>query len=230
MIGRIQAAMKQEGFEYIILTHVQDTFYATGYMPPMPSAVSLVPAEGNAVLIVSTLESEAAASLTPEEVEVREVRSWVFVDDGTEASRSEKGTIIDPDGAAGVLLDILARKPLQGKIGLNLGIVGKRLWDRLTERLPACVFADCAQMLLDVRILTGRTHQIRVHLKSVHHPVCGDPLYGMERGVKVPCLMLHAYSLAFEHPRTRQKMTFQAPLPEDFLKGLKSNGVGIPDP
>ena len=84
--------------------------------------------------------------------------------------------------------------------------------------------------LLDVRILTGRTHQIRVHLKSVHHPVCGDPLYGMERGVKVPCLMLHAYSLAFEHPRTRQKMTFQAPLPEDFLKGLKSNGVGIPDP
>ena len=153
MIGRIQAAMKQEGFEYIILTHVQDTFYATGYMPLMPSAVSLVPAEGNAVLIVSTLESEAAACLTPEEVEVREVRSWVFVDDGTEASRSEKGTIIDPDGAAGVLLDILTRKPLQGKIGLNRGIVGKRLWDRLTERLPACVFADCAQMLLDVRIL-----------------------------------------------------------------------------
>ena len=83
--------------------------------------------------------------------------------------------------------------------------------------------------LLDVHILTGRTHQIRVHLKSIHHPVCGDPLYGNEKGVKVPCLMLHAWSLSFEHPRTHEKMTFQAPLPEDFLKGLKSNQVMIPD-
>ncbi len=81
--------------------------------------------------------------------------------------------------------------------------------------------------LLDVHILTGRTHQIRVHLKSIGHPVCGDELYGNGRGVKVPCLMLHAYSLAFEHPRTKEKMTFQAPLPEDFLKGLKSNKIEI---
>ncbi|MBQ3279299.1 MAG: RluA family pseudouridine synthase [Clostridia bacterium] len=79
--------------------------------------------------------------------------------------------------------------------------------------------------LLDVHILTGRTHQIRVHLKSIHHPVCGDPIYGAEKGVKVPCLMLHAFSLAFEHPRTHEKMAFQAPLPEDFLKGLKGNGI-----
>ena len=81
--------------------------------------------------------------------------------------------------------------------------------------------------LLDVHILTGRTHQIRVHLKSVGHPVCGDELYGNQRGVKVPCLMLHAYSLSFEHPRTKEKMTFHAPLPDDFIKGLKSNGISI---
>lgn len=81
--------------------------------------------------------------------------------------------------------------------------------------------------LLDVRILTGRTHQIRVHLRSIGHPVCGDELYGFEKGVKVPCLMLHAYSLSFEHPRTHEKMTFQAPLPEDFLKGLKSNNIAV---
>ncbi len=82
--------------------------------------------------------------------------------------------------------------------------------------------------LLDVHILTGRTHQIRVHMKSENHPVCGDPLYGWDKGVRVPCLMLHAYQLTFTHPRTGQKMTFQAPLPEDFLKGLKSNGI-IPE-
>ena len=81
--------------------------------------------------------------------------------------------------------------------------------------------------LLDVHILTGRTHQIRVHLRSIGHPVCGDELYGFEKGVKVPCLMLHAYSLSFEHPRTHEKMAFQAPLPEDFLKGLKSNGISL---
>ena len=79
--------------------------------------------------------------------------------------------------------------------------------------------------LLDVHILTGRTHQIRVHMRSVNHPVCGDPLYGYEKGVKVPCLMLHARSLAFAHPRTHEKMAFQAPLPGDFLKGLKSNQI-----
>ena len=86
---------------------------------------------------------------------------------------------------------------------------------------------DCS--LLDVHILTGRTHQIRVHMRSILHPVCGDPLYGYAKGAKVPCLMLHARSLSFCHPRTHEKMTFQAPLPEDFLKGLKSNGIDYSD-
>ena len=79
--------------------------------------------------------------------------------------------------------------------------------------------------LLDVRILTGRTHQIRVHLRSIQHPVCGDPLYGYEKGVKVPCLMLHAYSLHFRHPRTKEEMAFRAPAPEDFRAGLRANGI-----
>lgn len=152
MVGRIQEAMKKEGFEYLILTHVQDTFYASGYMPLMPSAVTVVPAEGNVILIVSTLESEAASCLTPEAVEVREVRSWVFIDDGTEASRDEKGTVVDPDGAAGIVADLLKSRPLQGKVGINMGNVSKRFWDYLASKIPASSFADCAQMMLDVRI------------------------------------------------------------------------------
>ena len=79
--------------------------------------------------------------------------------------------------------------------------------------------------LLDVHILTGRTYQIRVHMRSIHHPVCGDPLYGYDKGVKVPCLMLHARSLSFAHPGTGEQMSFRAPIPEDFLKGMKSNGI-----
>ncbi len=79
--------------------------------------------------------------------------------------------------------------------------------------------------LLDVHILTGRTHQIRVHMRSIQHPVCGDPLYGFEKGVKVPCLMLHARSLSLVLPRTKEKKTFLAPVPGDFLKGLKMNEI-----
>ena len=79
--------------------------------------------------------------------------------------------------------------------------------------------------LLDVHILTGRTHQIRVHCKHIGHPVCGDPIYGSPKGAKVPRLMLHAYSLSFTHPRTQERMTFTAELPEEFLRGMKSSGV-----
>ena len=79
--------------------------------------------------------------------------------------------------------------------------------------------------LLDVHILTGRTHQIRVHMRHIGHPVCGDPIYGSSKGAKVPRLMLHAYSLAFAHPRTGERMTFVAELPAEFLRGMKSHGV-----
>jgi 23S rRNA pseudouridine1911/1915/1917 synthase len=81
--------------------------------------------------------------------------------------------------------------------------------------------------LLDVHILTGRTHQIRVHMRSIHHPVCGDPLYGYEKGAAVPCLMLHAFSLRLVHPRTGRELCFRAPVPEDFRKGLRNNGIEL---
>ena len=81
--------------------------------------------------------------------------------------------------------------------------------------------------LVDVHILTGRTHQIRVHMKHIGHPVCGDPIYGSPKGAKVSRLMLHAYSLAFTHPRTGERMVFTAPLPEEFLRGLRSSGIEL---
>ena len=65
--------------------------------------------------------------------------------------------------------------------------------------------------LLDVHILTGRTHQIRVHMASIGHPVMGDPIYGHPNNA--PRLMLHAYSLCFTHPKTLERMTLTAPCP-----------------
>ena len=76
--------------------------------------------------------------------------------------------------------------------------------------------------LLDVHLITGRTHQIRVHMASIHHPVAGDPIYGFKKGVPAHRLLLHAYSLSFTHPVTGERMTFTAPLPPAFEKDLES--------
>ncbi|MBQ4639641.1 MAG: RluA family pseudouridine synthase [Clostridia bacterium] len=78
-------------------------------------------------------------------------------------------------------------------------------WTLLEQR------ADRA--LLDVHIITGRTHQIRVHMHSIGHPVLGDVIYGHKHLPKAERLMLHAYSLSFTHPTTGERMTFTAPCP-----------------
>lgn len=75
--------------------------------------------------------------------------------------------------------------------------------------------------LLEVHILTGRTHQIRVHMQSIHHPVAGDPIYGAKNGVKAPRLMLHAWRLSFTHPRTGERLSFCAEPPETFARTVE---------
>src|ERR1051326_7631820 len=87
--------------------------------------------------------------------------------------------------------------------------------------------------LLRCRLRTGRTHQIRVHMKKLGHPIVGDPVYSgpQWRGIpdkKVQKLlssierqMLHAERITFAHPRSRVEVTFAAPLPEDFARVLE---------
>ncbi len=67
--------------------------------------------------------------------------------------------------------------------------------------------------ILSVRPKTGRTHQIRVHLKSIGCPILGDKKYG---GPPYKRLALHSYSLSFNHPLTGKEMKFVSPIPEDF--------------
>ncbi len=69
--------------------------------------------------------------------------------------------------------------------------------------------------LVECRLHTGRTHQLRVHLKHLGHPILGDVLYGGSRPPERQ--MLHAWKLAFQHPRTGEEREFVAPLPADFL-------------
>jgi 23S rRNA pseudouridine1911/1915/1917 synthase len=68
--------------------------------------------------------------------------------------------------------------------------------------------------MLKVRLETGRTHQIRVHLSAIGYPIYADPLYG--EAVPGRRLWLHAENLAFEHPVTEEKLEFDSPIPEDL--------------
>lgn len=68
---------------------------------------------------------------------------------------------------------------------------------------------------------TGRTHQIRVHMKYIQHPILGDRLYGRADPIYVERQMLHAVILQFRHPKKNEQMRFIAPLPEDFKAALR---------
>jgi 23S rRNA pseudouridine1911/1915/1917 synthase len=82
------------------------------------------------------------------------------------------------------------------------------------ERFGSCTLVEC-------RLETGRTHQIRVHMKHIGHPVVGDPVYGARRQLfNVAGQLLHAARLEFTHPETGERVRFEAPLPEDFQRVL----------
>lgn len=74
--------------------------------------------------------------------------------------------------------------------------------------------------LVSCRLETGRTHQIRVHMKSIGHPLAGDPLYGPRKTLPGRGQYLHARLLGFKHPRTGKELVFTAPLPEYFQQML----------
>jgi 23S rRNA pseudouridine1911/1915/1917 synthase len=77
---------------------------------------------------------------------------------------------------------------------------------------------------VEVRPRTGRTHQIRVHLAAIGHPVIGDTVYG-RKDRAIGRTALHAWRLAFDHPGTGGRVRFEAPLPEDLRAALGARGI-----
>ncbi|HZR06808.1 MAG TPA: RluA family pseudouridine synthase [Candidatus Udaeobacter sp.] len=75
--------------------------------------------------------------------------------------------------------------------------------------------------LIECRLHSGRTHQIRVHLHHLGHPVLGDKIYAPRLAKDFPRQMLHAWNLGFRHPRTEHWRSFKAPLPDDFAAAIK---------
>ena len=87
-------------------------------------------------------------------------------------------------------------------------------WFEVVETLPE-------HALLDVRLETGRTHQIRVHLAAIDLPVSGDPTYGVKGDLGLERQFLHAHRLRFAHPVTGARIELESALPDDLSAALE---------
>jgi 23S rRNA pseudouridine1911/1915/1917 synthase len=113
----------------------------------------------------------------------------------------------------GAIENQIGRHPVDRKKMAVLARGGRdsRTTWRVAQELPG------VGTLVECTLHTGRTHQIRVHMKHLGHPLLGDKLYASRMAGHYPRQMLHAWKLAFTHPRTGERMHFCSPLPEDFL-------------
>ncbi len=125
---------------------------------------------------------------------------------------------------------------VHGIIKENLGSIEAPIGRSRTDRKKMAVIADGKpalsryrvlerfqnHTLVQVTLLTGRTHQIRVHFSYIKHPVVGDPVYGSAKHhLGLDSQALHACRLGFDHPRTGEYMEFNSELPEEFKQALQ---------
>lgn len=120
---------------------------------------------------------------------------------------------------------------VHGNIKENSGVINAPIGRSKKDRKKQAIVDDGKNAVTHFKVLerfggeytlvscileTGRTHQIRVHMKYIGHPLAGDPLYGPKNTLKGNGQFLHAKKLGFVHPKTNEKMIFETPLPKIF--------------
>ena len=104
---------------------------------------------------------------------------------------------------------------------LRMAVVADGRWARTEYQVLERFDRPAALSLLECRLETGRTHQIRIHLSSINHPLVGDPVYGQRKPkLQVDRPFLHAAELAFNHPATDERVSFRSELAEDLAARL----------
>jgi 23S rRNA pseudouridine1911/1915/1917 synthase len=187
--------------------------------PMRPGIVHRLDAGSSGLLVVAR-NAEAAAALIAQFAGHR--------DDGLARSGARSARIAGrrydavvwghPDAPHGIVDAPIGRDPADPlKMAVVVGGKPARTEYRVVDR-----FDEPARLArLSSTLQTGRTHQIRVHLAAVGHPLVGDPVYG-ERGTTLGLTrpFLHAAELSFDHPSTGDRMTFRSPLPPDLSTWL----------
>ncbi len=176
---------------------------AAGGEPDRPGIVHRLDRDTSGLLVVA--RSERAHERLSELVRRREVeRTYLALVKG--APRSRTGRVDAPLG-----------RDRKDRLRRSLDTATPRdavTWFELRERIGQ-------RSLLEVRLETGRTHQIRVHLEAIGLPVCGDPVYGIAADLGLRRQFLHAHRLAFEHPFGGGRIDLVSPLPGDLAAALE---------
>jgi len=118
---------------------------------------------------------------------------------------------------AGAIEERIGRHPVDRQ---RMSVASKR--GRAAKTEYRVVSASSEMSLVECKLHSGRTHQIRVHLHHLGHPVLGDKIYGGRFAKTFPRQMLHAWKLGFQHPRSGERKNFEAPLPDDFESAVRS--------
>jgi 23S rRNA pseudouridine1911/1915/1917 synthase len=189
--------------EQATLAHGLLTLGAAGGDPERPGIVHRLDRDTSGLLVVA--RSPEAFERLGEEIRARRVeRRYLALVRGVPRSRT--GRITAPIG-----------RDRRDRTRHSLDTDTPRdavTWFEVRERLGQ-------RTLLDMRLETGRTHQIRVHLEAVELPVCGDPMYGVAGDLGLERQFLHAHRLRFAHPFTGDEIHLESPLPADLASALE---------
>ncbi len=176
---------------------------ASGGDPQRAGIVHRLDRDTSGLLVVA--RSERAHALLQKALARREIeREYLALVRGRPPARS--GTIEAPIG----------RDP---RVRTRMAVGGAHAREARTHFELDRAFADTS--LLRLRLETGRTHQIRVHLRAIGHPVVGDPEYGGAKLLGLERQFLHATRLAFDHPLTGERIEVRSPLPADLQSALE---------
>lgn len=179
-----------------LLHHCRDLSGINGEM--RPGIVHRIDKDTSGVLVVAK-NDRSHVNLAQQIKDKTAVRKYIALVEGS--IKEDAGTIDAPIGRHPV-----HRKKMAVVPGGRRAVTHFRVLERFKQ-----------YTLIEARLETGRTHQIRVHMAYIGHPVVGDPVYGYKKqSFNLKGQLLHAQCLGFKHPRTGRYMEFCAPLPDYF--------------
>lgn len=170
-----------------------------------PGIIHRLDKDTSGLMIVA--KNDKAHQILSEELKQRRIkRTYLALVHGR--FKEKEGTVDAPIG----------RSP---KFRQKMAVMGTASREAVSHYRVLAMYNDYS--LVEVSLETGRTHQIRVHMKYINHPVVGDPLYGSggsKRDLGLHRQFLHAYKLEFDHPRTGERLHFEDSLPQDLQEIL----------